>query len=133
MVEHLSTLVENFPGAANQTRCFSHILNLVAKSILRQFEVPKKGKNSGLEDLDDPTKALAVLALELELDDGSTELPELAEDEDEDEEDDQVTENDKDGPDHEHDGMSEEEVAELEESLVPIRLTLTKVSPFKLS
>jgi hypothetical protein len=34
MIEHLSTLVENFPGAANQTRCFTHILNLVAKSIL---------------------------------------------------------------------------------------------------
>ena len=39
MVKHLSTLVENFPGAANQTQCFNHILNLVAKSILHQFEV----------------------------------------------------------------------------------------------
>lgn len=42
MVKHLATLVENFPGAANQTRCFTHILNLVAKSILRQFDVAKK-------------------------------------------------------------------------------------------
>ena len=41
MVEHLATLIEDFPGAANQTRCFTHILNLVAKSILRQFDVAK--------------------------------------------------------------------------------------------
>jgi hypothetical protein len=123
MVEHLSTLVENFPGAANQTRCFSHILNLVAKSILRQFEVQKKGRNSSDSDyLDDATKALAVLAEELELDDGSTEL---ADDEDEEEED------DKEGPDNERDVMSEEEAAELEESLVPIRLTLSKVKSFQ--
>ena len=68
MIEHLSTLVENFPGAANQTRCFTHILNLVAKSILRQFEVRKK-TNDDPDDTDDATKALAALAQELELDD----------------------------------------------------------------
>jgi len=42
MVKHLTTLVENFPGAANQTCCFTHILNLVAKSILCQFDMAKK-------------------------------------------------------------------------------------------
>ena len=41
IVEHLAMLVENFPGAANKTRCFNHILNLVAKSILRLFDAPK--------------------------------------------------------------------------------------------
>lgn len=44
VIKHLSTLVDNFPGAPNQMRCFTHILNLVAKSILRQFNV---AKNSG--------------------------------------------------------------------------------------
>jgi hypothetical protein len=44
MVEHLAVLLETFPGAPNQTRCFAHILNLVAKSVLRPFEAPKKGK-----------------------------------------------------------------------------------------
>jgi len=66
MVEHLATLVDNFPGAANQTRCFSHILNLVAKSILRQFDVPKNNSEAG--DLDDATKMLAGLTQELEFD-----------------------------------------------------------------
>jgi len=66
MIEHLATLIENFPGMANQTRCFSHILNLVAKSILRQFDVSKKTADGDSPDLDDATDALAALAQELE-------------------------------------------------------------------
>lgn len=49
------------------------------------------------------------------------------------EEDDQEDDDDDDGLGDERDGMSEEEVAELEESLVLIQLMLTKVSNFKLS
>lgn len=46
IIAELSKLIENFPGAANQTRCFLHILNLVVKSIIKQFNLPKtrKGK-----------------------------------------------------------------------------------------
>ena len=125
MVEHLSTIVENFPGAPNRTRCFAHILNLVAKSILRQFEVRKTAGDAEPED--DAIKALAALAQELELEENVDDL------EDGLEEDDQEDDDDDDGLGDERDGMSEEEVAELEESLVPIRLMLTKVSNFKLS
>ena len=50
MIEHLATLVDTFPGAANQTRCFAHILNLVAKSILRQFESPKANTNKAMAE-----------------------------------------------------------------------------------
>ena len=50
MIEHLATLINTFPGAANQTRCFAHILNLVAKRVLQQFEALKKGK--GVDDKD---------------------------------------------------------------------------------
>ena len=42
MIEHLSVLLNTFSGALNQTRCFAHILNLVAKNVLHQFEAPKK-------------------------------------------------------------------------------------------
>ena len=131
MVEHLSTLVENFLGAANQTRCFTHILNLIVKSILCQFEVQKKTDGNEPDDLDDAMKALAVLAQELELEESSTEL--IEDPEEELEEDDEVTEDDEDGLGDERNGMSEEEVAELDESLVLIQLMLTKVSPFELS
>jgi hypothetical protein len=132
MIEHLSTLVKNFPGAANQTRCFTHILNLVAKSILHQFEPKKKARNSEAEDVDDAKKALAALAEELDLQD-STEQPELGDNPEYSEELDgdkdlEMDDNDEDGLGDENNGMSEEDVAELEESLVPIQLMLTKVS-----
>jgi hypothetical protein len=124
MIEHLATLVENFPGAANQTRCFTHILNLVAKSILRQFDLPKKTGANDRMDLDDAANALAGLAQELE------ELPKLENDgpdDDEEAEDEMGGDDDEDFGDG-RDGMSELEVGELEKSLIPIRLMLTKVS-----
>ena len=78
MIKHLSTLIEYFPGAANQTRCFTHILNLVVKSVLSQFDTPKKVAGGDLRDLENASDALAVLAQELEgtetqADDGSEE------------------------------------------------------------
>lgn len=127
MIEHLSTLVDDFPGAANQTRCFSHVLNLVAKSILRQFDVPKKNSNVAT-DLNDAANVLAGLTQELELDET---VDNNFETDNENEED--LTNNDDDqSNDDDHEGMSEEEVSELEETLVPVWLMLAKVT-FKLS
>jgi hypothetical protein len=128
MVKHLATLVENFPGPANQTRCFTHILNLVAKSILRQFNVAKKATGAST-DLNEASDALASLALELEDHDSASPGGDDEECDDDDEEG-----NDEDGDDvaglgDGRDGMLEDEVAELEESLVPVRLMLVKVSP----
>jgi hypothetical protein len=126
MVQHLSMLVEGFPGASNQTRCFNHILNLSAKSILRQFDAPKKAKvnNRNPEDLDvdDAMKALTDLAQELEL-----EPVEL----DDDESGDEIGHGNDKGMGDDRDGLSDEEVAELETTLVPIRLMLAKVKPFQ--
>lgn len=132
MVEHLPTLVENFPGAANQTRCFNHILNLSAKSILRQFDAPKKSNNGNPEDpddnamnVDDAMKALTELAQELELEPVELDNDDESGDENEIE---YGSDEGVDGDcDDDHDGLSGEEVAELEETLVPIRLTLAKV------
>jgi hypothetical protein len=47
MIAELSDLIDDFPGSANQTRCFLHILNLVVKSIIRQFDLPESKKKSG--------------------------------------------------------------------------------------
>jgi hypothetical protein len=49
MIDALAELVIAFPGAANRTRCFTHILNLVVKVILRQFDVPKAKVNEELD------------------------------------------------------------------------------------
>ena len=42
MVENLAKLVVDFPGDANCARCLAHIVNLVFKIILRQFNISKK-------------------------------------------------------------------------------------------
>ena len=42
MIESLATIMSDFPGEANRARCLAHIVNLVVKIILRQFDVPRK-------------------------------------------------------------------------------------------
>ena len=129
MIENLADLIEHFPGAVNQICCFVHILNLVAKSILQQFDVQKRTVGDESMDFDNARTVLDALALELEgngmlapVDSVEGELDDSGIDDDEKEGDD----ND-DGLGDERNGMSEEEVRELEESLVLIQLMLTKV------
>jgi hypothetical protein len=130
MIQHLSTLVEDFPGATNQTRCFAHILNLIVKSVLCQFDTPKKAADRDSGDLDDASNALAALAQELE--DTGSEVDDGTSSEEGDDIDEMGGEDDSDdGPGEERDGMSEAEVDKLEASLVPVRLMLTKASRFE--
>ena len=145
MIEHLATLINTFPGAANQTRCFAHILNLVAKSVLRQFEAPKA---KGGKVLDDAVKELAAVFDDLEDSDDTDASDGIAGDnadkaqnsrgnedgggDGNEEEDDGVVDDDEDGLPDERDGMEEEELVSLEASVKPIRIMLTKVSSFKL-
>jgi hypothetical protein len=118
MLRELQWMLFDFPGPANRARCFTHILNLVMKSIMRQFDVPKAKKNN----IDEVTKELFKLAGEIE-----------------EEEDAEIRENgadgdDEDGPDNfegwidERSTMSEEALKELDKSLQPVRFLLTKVS-----
>jgi len=64
MIAHLTDLINNFPGAANQTRCFAHTLSIVAKAIIKQFDISNVKKG---EDLDEAAEALAELAKGLDL------------------------------------------------------------------
>ena len=63
MIAKLVNLLDDFPGPANQTRCFTHILNLVVKSVIRQFDLPK---SKGDRILDDAAKELLSLAGNIE-------------------------------------------------------------------
>jgi len=117
MVDELESLLESFPGAANRTRCFTHILNLVAKSILRQFDVPKAKAG---EALDAAASALAALAADLEAEE---EAMKMDTDEADDEDD-----NDVDGLVEIEEVMTAEEIEALEESLWLVRVVLVKVS-----
>jgi hypothetical protein len=44
MVETMATILSHLSGEANRARCLAHIVNLVAKIILRQFDKSKKKK-----------------------------------------------------------------------------------------
>jgi hypothetical protein len=114
MIDHLAEILDTFPGSANRTRCFGHILNLVAKCIMRQFDSPK-AKASDFE------AALEGLADDLENGDvgegeDGNELDELDDDDD-----------DEGIVSASREGMGEEEIETLEESVKPVKQVLLKV------
>lgn len=114
MIDKLLQYLPNFPRPANQTRCFTHTINLIAKSLLQQFDIPKKKAaitNNMIEQL------ILTLAAEIEFDEADTKM-------------------NTDGPDGDDnvDGWVDEiaaltraERAELNESVQPVRLVLVKV------
>jgi hypothetical protein len=117
MIDALAELVVAFPGAANRTRCFTHILNLVVKVILRQFDMPK---DRGDEALDVASRALQDLAGDIDSDVEEAAGGERSDGDEDDEK--------EDGPIDPRDGMSEEEQDKLDVSVRPVRLVLVKVS-----
>ena len=128
MIDHLAVLVDTFPGAANQMRCFAHILNLVAKRVLRQFEALKKGKSVD----DAAAKELAAVVDEISLN-KDEEASDGGSDDDGDEcddVDDDVVDDDEEGV--QDDELSEDELMSVKENVKPIRLVLTKVSKFNI-
>jgi hypothetical protein len=120
MIEELANLLDNFPGEANQTRCFTHILNLITKSIIKQFDVPKAHAD---EVLDDVAKELAALAVDLDIKEWISHEELLGDGEDGADKEDNV-----DGWTDVHDGLLSEERAALDESLQPVCLVLAKTS-----
>ena len=64
IIAKLSDLLAGFPGAANRSRCFTHVLNLAAKSIIHQYDLPKTQADIAM---DEAAKELAKLSSELEL------------------------------------------------------------------
>ncbi|KAG1843643.1 hypothetical protein C8R48DRAFT_556094, partial [Suillus tomentosus] len=38
MVDNLADILPSFPGTVNHTRCFLHMINLVAKSLIKEFD-----------------------------------------------------------------------------------------------
>jgi len=52
MVEELEFMLEDYPGEAGCARCFLHIVSIVAKTIIKQFDVPKKNGKDPVDILD---------------------------------------------------------------------------------
>ena len=52
MIKRLATLLPDFEGQPSRVRCFAHVLNLVAKSLIRQFDADlDKAAADGLDPL----------------------------------------------------------------------------------
>jgi hypothetical protein len=64
MVDKLEDLLPDFGGRASHTRCFLHTVNLIAKSLLREFDVTKKNAAAALDSnvLDDDDSIVNELA-----------------------------------------------------------------------
>lgn len=119
MIAELAERIPSFPGSTNQVRCFAHILNLVAKTLIRQFD---SGKNTRNED-DDAAAAIAELVAGLEVDDGSV----AGGDEEGTTDDLADIDDDVDGWIDERTDLTEEEREELRETVLPVKLILAKV------
>ena len=117
MIEALKDHLEIFPGESHCTWCFDHIVNLVAKSIIQQFDVPKA---KGNESFDDVLRELMVLAEDLDKEELATREGEHSKS--------KGDEDDTDGWVDEREEMSESERKELDDNIQPIRRVLVKVS-----
>ena len=128
MIKELADLLPNWPGAANQCRCFNHTINLVAKLFLKQFDVPKKQAYTALDAADAlrecDNKELINLAEGLDEEEDEmvagyadgTDIPDDIELENENEWIDELA------------LMGDNEREELEQSMHPVKLVLVKVS-----
>lgn len=115
MIDELANLLDTYAGAASRTRCFAHIINLVAKTAIRQFDTPKGKADAALAEAEQELRELAE-GLDLEEVLTRAERKEFIDDDDDE------------GWVDERDDLSEEDLEDLEESVRPMRLVLTKVS-----
>ena len=127
MIDELEEMLAGFPGCGARSRCFCHIINLVAKALLRQFEPPKpkKGKKTNKneadlaeDDSDDPS-----------LDEWDKELRELMEDLDFDDElaQGQIDDDDE-GMWDVNEEIDEASRADMRQRVRPVKTMLLKVS-----
>ncbi len=130
MIQCLGRILEDFPGAANHTRCFLHIINLTAQSCIRVFDAPKKsaiwaGAEVDAEDIgDENNDGRAGLMM---LVDGIEEEEEEVFTDGDPMEGNELPENTDDWLDETRD-LAPEEYADLCRSIVPVQKMLVKVS-----
>lgn len=116
MVNELSRLAPTFAGPASQTRCFLHIVNLIAKSLLHQFDATSAG-----DELEEEESS------ENELEGPGCGVEDFAEDEEENEaENVEAGDNDEGWVDESQD-LTARDLEELQRTTRPVRAALLKV------
>jgi hypothetical protein len=113
MIHELDNSLTEF-SSLNRTRCFAHILNLVAKALLKQFDVKTEDKNA----LTDDERSLLEMAVDIETEELTTEQEQDGEIGDDD---------DDDGWVDEVAALTPDERVDLENSIRPVKRTLVKV------
>lgn len=116
MIDCLRDILKVFPGDANRSRCFNHVIALVAKRMVRQFDVNPKEADAALDEAE---QALRELAEGIDSEELITRGSQDADDEEDDDE--------ADEEDVFEEEMSPEDRAELDASTRPVRLVLVKV------
>jgi hypothetical protein len=120
MVSELETLLPSF-SSVNHTRCFLHVNNLVARTLVKQFDAPKSISGQAI-DKDDET--IIALAGDMELEDRLTRERLL-----EDSSDGSVGDDDNvDGWVDERAALSQAEREDLQNTTRPVKMVLVKVS-----
>jgi hypothetical protein len=121
MADEMEHLLPAF-SSGNRVRCFTHVLNLIAKALLKQFEMAKKSEN---EDDDFTEEEAKLLTLAENLDEEEFTMAEEKMDEnggadEEDSMDEWVDE---------VDALTPNERLLLEDEIRPVKMVLVKVSP----
>jgi hypothetical protein len=116
LTTELADLVAHFGGPTSRTRCFLHVINLVAKSLIKQFDLPK----------DIATDALQSPNSEMARDASSKNEATIAENGDGDP--DAEDADNEDGWVDEINQLTAHERTAFETNIRPIRLMLAKVS-----
>ncbi len=124
LTDALAEALPEFQGTYSRTRCFLHILNIVVKAILKQFDVKDVPDAEAL--VDDDVRQLAELVQELESEEVTTQSELRAEQGDPDIE--MVLEDvDDQSWMDEVETMDDEEMAEYEQEIRPLKMVLVKV------
>jgi hypothetical protein len=119
MIDKLEEILTEFGGPASRMHCFVHIINLIAKTIISQFDVPKS-KDDTLSN--EVMKELKELARDIEAEELMTRASESKEDDKDDEDDDNME-----GWVDEREEMEEWELEALDGDVQPVQKVLVKV------
>ncbi|KAG2055696.1 hypothetical protein BDR06DRAFT_882096, partial [Suillus hirtellus] len=60
MTAKLEALVAHFGGESIQTHCFLHVVNLIAKSFIKEFDLPDKEVKEVLSSTEEDMRELAT-------------------------------------------------------------------------
>jgi hypothetical protein len=117
MICQLEELVNDFKGEESQTRCFTHILNLIVKSIIQQFNIPKAQADKVFDEV-----TTALMELAGNIDAKEQEMAKSTDDSNDDEEDKNLE-----GWVDERATMTVEQLAAFDKAVQPVRLMIVKL------